>query len=215
MASIAPTLPTGVQGIAMNIGGVVMLSFIGGLRQSAEAQAAFAVSYTELFSLVTWSSVGLMGAAAAVAGQNLGAGHPDRARDSVYVASRFGLSLAAGLGIFYFFFPAQLLAIFGMTDPMVVALGSQLLRVLAFSGLFITTALTFTGGLQGAGDTRSPLFISIISQVAVPLGICLTISAFGTLAPMHIWLAILAGHVTRCVLSVGRFAQGRWREIVV
>src|SRR6266704_685361 len=52
-------LPTGIQGIAMNIGGVFMLSFIGSLAQSAAAQAAFAVSYTELFSLITWTSVGL------------------------------------------------------------------------------------------------------------------------------------------------------------
>ena len=58
----------------MNIGGVFMLSFIGSLAQSAAAQAAFAVSYSQLFSFVTWTSVGLMGAAAAVAGQNLGAG---------------------------------------------------------------------------------------------------------------------------------------------
>jgi Na+-driven multidrug efflux pump len=36
-------LPTGVQGIAMNIGGVFLLRFIGGLDHSAAAQAAFAV----------------------------------------------------------------------------------------------------------------------------------------------------------------------------
>ena len=66
-------LPTGIQGIAMNVGGVLMLAFIGSLPQSAAAQAAFAISYTQLFSLITWTSVGLMGAAAAVAGQNLGA----------------------------------------------------------------------------------------------------------------------------------------------
>src|SRR6186713_1370920 len=71
-------LPTGVQGIAMNIGGVLMLRFIGSLEQSAAAQAAFAVGYTELFSLITWTSVGLMGAAATIAGQNLGAGRPER-----------------------------------------------------------------------------------------------------------------------------------------
>ena len=79
----------------MNIGGVFMLSFIGSLAQSAAAQAAFAVSYTELFSLVTWTSVGLMGAAAAVAGQNLGAGQPDRADAAVHVAARFGFAAAA------------------------------------------------------------------------------------------------------------------------
>jgi putative MATE family efflux protein len=208
-------LPTGVQGIAMNIGGVMMLSFMGSLALSAQAQAAFAVSYTELFSLVTWSSVGLMGAAAAVTGQNIGAGHPDRASQTAGVAARLGLTLAGGLALFYFFLPRQLLAVFGMTDPAYADLGVQLLRVLAFSGLFITVALTYTGALQGAGDTKSPLYISIFSQVLVPVGICTLIGALGTLQPMHIWLAILAGHVTRCGLSVSVFSLGRWRTIKV
>ena len=208
-------LPTGIQGIAMNIGGVLMLAFIGALAQSAAAQAAFAVAYTQLFSLVTWTSVGLMGAAAAVAGQNLGAKHPDRANAAVHVAARFGFLGAAFLGIFYFFFPRQLLAIFGMDDPVVVEIGVQLLRVLSVSGLLIAVALTYTGGLQGTGDTRSPLYISIISQVVVPLGICFVIQQTGTLDPMDIWVAILAGHATRCVLSVIRFRQGKWRTIAV
>lgn len=208
-------LPTGIQGIAMNVGGVLMLSFIGSLAQSAAAQAAFAVAYTQLFSLVTWTSVGLMGAAAAVAGQNIGAGHPDRAFAAVNAAARFGLIGSAFLGIFFFFFPQQLLAVFGMTQPEAVAIGVQLLRVLAFSGLFISVALTYTGGLQGTGDTKGPLYISIISQVIIPLGICFAIRQFATLEPIHIWLAILAGHATRCLLSVSRFLQGKWRNIAV
>lgn len=208
-------LPTGIQGIAMNIGGVFMLSFIGALAQSAAAQAAFAVSYTELFSLVTWTSVGLMGAAAAVAGQNLGAGQPDRADAAVHVAARFGFGGALLVGLLFLFIPRQLLAIFGMYDPVVVEIGVQLLRVLSLSGLFIAVALTFTGGLQGTGDTRSPLYISIVSQILVPLGICFVIQQTGTLAPIDIWFAILLGHVTRCLLSVVRFKQGRWRTIAV
>jgi putative MATE family efflux protein len=42
-------LPTGLQGIAMNIAGVLMLRFIGSTQMSAEAQASFAVGYTQLF----------------------------------------------------------------------------------------------------------------------------------------------------------------------
>jgi putative MATE family efflux protein len=208
-------LPTGIQGIAMNIGGVFMLSFIGSLAQSAAAQASFAVSYNELFSLVTWTSVGLMGAAAAVAGQNLGAGKPDRASAAVHVAAQFGLAGAAFIGILFLFLPRQLLAIFGMHDAAVVDIGVQLLRVLSVSGLFIAVALTYTGGLQGTGDTRSPLYISIISQMIVPLGICFVIQQTSRLDPIDIWLAILAGHVTRCALSVLRFRQGKWRNIAV
>jgi len=208
-------LPTGIQGIAMNIGGVLMLSFIGSLAQSAAAQGAFAVSYTELFSLITWTSVGLMGSAAAVAGQNLGAGHPDRSAQAVHVAARYGLSVAAFVGLFFLFLPRQLLAVFGMHDPVVVNIGVQLLRVLSVSGLFVTVALSYTGGMQGTGDTKSPLYISMISQILVPLGICFVIQQTGKLDAIDIWLAILAGHVTRCVLSVLRFRQGKWRTIAV
>jgi putative MATE family efflux protein len=208
-------LPTGIQGIAMNVGGVLMLSFIGSLAQSAAAQAAFAVSYSQLFSLITWTSVGLMGAAAAVAGQNLGAGNPERSAQAVHVAARYGLAGAALIGALFLFIPARLLAIFGMHGGPVVALGVQLLRILSVSGLFIAVALTYTGGLQGTGDTKSPLYISIVSQVIVPLGICFAIQRLGHLDPIDIWIAILVGHMTRCGLSVWRFNQGKWRSIKV
>jgi putative MATE family efflux protein len=208
-------LPSGIQGIAMNVGGVLMLAFIGSLAQSAAAQAAFAVSYSQIFSLVTWTSVGLMGAAAAAAGQNLGAGKPERASEAVRAAARIGLAGAALMGVLFFFVPGQLLGLFGMDEPVVVEIGTQLLRVLSVSGLFIAVALTYTGGLQGTGDTRSPLYISVVSQVAVPLGICFTIQQTGTLDPIDVWIAILVGHVVRCALSVLRFNQGKWRAIVV
>jgi Na+-driven multidrug efflux pump len=208
-------LPAGVQGIAMNVGGVLMLGVLGSLAQSAAAQAAFAVAYSQLFSLITWTAVGLMGAAAAVAGQNLGAGQPERAAASVRVAARVGLVGAAVIGAAFFLVPGALLAVFGMREPAVVALGTQLLRVLSVSGLFVTVALAYTGGLQGAGDTRGPLYISLVSQVVLPLGICYALRAAGTLDPVDIWGAILLGHVTRCALSVLRFRQGRWREVAV
>src|SRR5690606_424987 len=140
-------LPTGIQGLAMNVGGILMLAFIGSLAQSAEAQAAFAVSYSQLFSLITWTSVGLMGAAAAVAGQNLGAGRPERAEEAVHVAARFGLFVAVIVGSSFLLIPDRLLAVFGMDDSTTVEIGAQLLRVLSLSGLFVAVALTYTGGL--------------------------------------------------------------------
>jgi putative MATE family efflux protein len=208
-------LPTGIQGVAMNIGGVFLLRFIGSLENSAEAQAAYAVGYAELFSLITWTSVGLMGAAAAIAGQNLGAGRPDRSEQAVHIAARFGLGVAATVGALFVLIPDYLLAIFGLKDPHVVEIGTELLRFLSVSGFFITVALTYTGGLQGTGDTRSPLFITLVSQVLIPLGICFAVQQFATLTTTTIWTAILFGHFTRCALSIARFRQGHWRRIAV
>ena len=208
-------LPTGLQGIAMNIGGLLLLSFIGSLAKSAESQAAFAVSYSQLFAFITWTAMGLMGASSAVAGQNLGAGHPDRANEGVHVAAKIAIAGAAAIGLFFLFIPRQLLGIFGIDDPTVLRIGVQLLHVLSLSGLFVATALAYTVGLQGTGDTKSPFYISIISQIVVPLGACFIITRVSTLDPLDIWLAILAGHMTRCALSVWRFRQGKWRTITV
>jgi Na+-driven multidrug efflux pump len=133
----------------------------------------------------------------------------------VHVAAGLGLGLAATIGVLFLTIPRALLGLFGMTDPVVVGLGVQLLRFLSVSGLFVTVALTYTGGLQGTGDTRSPLYISIASQIVVPLGLCTLLQTIRPLGPADIWTAILLGHMTRCALSVLRFRQGKWRAIQV
>jgi putative MATE family efflux protein len=208
-------LPAGIQGIAMNVAGVLLLRFIGSLPESAEAQAAYAVGYTELFSFITWTSVGLMGATAAVAGQALGANRPERAVEAARTSARMGLLVASFIGALFVFMPNALLGLFGMRDDRVVAIAQQLLRYLAVSGLFVSVALTYTGALQGTGDTRSPLYISLVSQIVVPLGLCLALQYTEQLTAGGIWLAVVLGHFTRCVLSVMKFRQGKWRTISI
>ncbi|MBM4185926.1 MAG: MATE family efflux transporter [Gemmatimonadetes bacterium] len=208
-------LPTGLQGVAMNVGGVLLLRYIGSLEQSAEAQAAYSVGYGQLFSLIIWTSVGLMGATGAVVGQNLGARHPERAIEAVSVSARVGLMVAAVIGLLFLVIPRLLLEVFGMTDPTAVGLAVRLLQVLAVSGFFISLALVYTGGLQGAGDTKSPFYISLLSQILVPLGGLAVVATIRPLVPLDVWLAILLGHITRAALSITRFRQGRWRTIAV
>jgi Na+-driven multidrug efflux pump len=119
------------------------------------------------------------------------------------------------VAIMFLTIPRLLLAAFGMSDPAVVDIGVQLLTFLSISGLFISVALVHTGGLQGTGDTRGPLYISIVSQIIIPLGICTIVESLRELQPFDIWSAILVGHATRCLLSVVRFRQGKWRDIRV
>ena len=112
-----------------------------------------------------------MGAAAAVAGQNLGAGHPERAIRGVQIASRIGIGVAAIVGALFLLDPASSCwRSSASTIRPSSRSGTQLLRYLSVSGFFITVALTYTGGLQGTGDTRSPLYITLVSQVAGAAG---------------------------------------------
>lgn len=208
-------LPTGFQGIAMNLGGVLMIRYVGSLERSAEAQAAFAVGYSQLFSLITWTSTALMAAAATVAGQNLGAEQPDRAAKAPFISTLVGMTVALPMALLFLVAPRHLLGVFGMEEPGVLAIGQQLLAYLSLSALFVTAALAYTGALQGTGDTRSPLYISLISQLVLPLSLVAILDATYGLTATDIWMAIVLGHFSRCVLSVGRFRQGKWRHIEV
>src|SRR5207249_9105508 len=82
-------------------------------------------------------------------------------------------------------------------DRNVTGVQTCALPIFSVSGLFVTVALTYTGGLQGTGDTRSPLYISIVSQIVVPLGLCAVLQATKGLRPADIWTAILFGHMTQ------------------
>ena len=208
-------LPTGFQGVAMNIGGVVLMRFVGSLEQSSEAQAAYAVSYMQLFSLVTHTAIALMGAAAAVAGQNLGADRPERTAITPRAAAAVGMRVTVPLGLAFLLAPRALLGLFGLDDPLVLSLGRELLAYLSLSSLFLTVALSYTGALQGTGDTRGPMWITMISQLALPLTWCAAFDLLSGLEPVHIWIAIVVGHFSRAALSAARFRAGRWRHIDV
>jgi putative MATE family efflux protein len=208
-------LPTGCQGVAVNAAGVVLLRYVGSLPNSAAAHAAFSICYNQLFALISWTAVGLMTAASAVAGQNLGAERPDRTRLAPAAASRMGLVLALVLGLVFAFLADPMLAAFGVDDPHVLALSRELLRYLAVGGFFITTALSYTGALSGVGATRTTLVISVISQILLPLGMCAAVASTRALAPRDIWMAILAGLILRAALSYWQFRLGRWQHITV
>jgi hypothetical protein len=154
----------------MNVGGVLMLAFIGSTTRGSAAQAAFAISYSQLFSLITWTS----GRADGRCRRDRRA-EPRRRAIPIAPTKRAHRRALRALRrrdrrrVFLVHSAPAASSSSGMTDPTVVAIGSQLLRVLSVSGLLITVALAYTGGLQGTGDTKSPLYISIVSQIIVPL----------------------------------------------
>lgn len=209
-------VPAGIQAVTLNIGGAILIYFINQLQHEAAALSAYVICYTQLFAVVTWTSFGLRAACATVMGQNIGAGKTGRGERAVYIGAGIGFLWAAFFGIFYWTIPGPLLSIFGMANVETVRpIASQLLRFLTFSGVFVAMALAFTGGLQGAGDTKKPMFIAFVTQIVILLGICMIFLQLGRLSPVVIWSAILISHVSRLTLTYIVFAGGGWRDIRV
>lgn len=208
-------LPTGVQGVLLNLGGVLLIRFISSLPESGAVQAAYTICYAQLFSLVTWTSFGLRAACATVMGQNIGAGNPQRGKHAVALAALAGVGWAAVVGAIFWAFPGGLLALFNVHGAVVIEHGRTLLHFLAFSGVALAGSLALTGGIQGAGATRGPMVIAFLSQIVILLGICTTFTAVGQLTAEHIWLAILISHCSRLFFTYILFRTERWTHTKV
>lgn len=209
-------LPAGTQAVLLNLGGAVLIYFINQLEHNAAALAAYTVCYAQLFAIVTWAGFGLRAACATVMGQNIGAGKLPRGERAVYLGAGIGLGWALFFGILFWTIPDALLGVFSLdTEPEVAAIARELLQFLTFSSVCVVVVLAFTGGLQSAGDTRTPMYIAFITQIVILLGLCFVFDRTGHLTARNIWMAILISHVTRLVLTYIVFAAGRWRTIKV
>jgi Na+-driven multidrug efflux pump len=72
-------------------------------------------------------------------------------------------------------------------------------------------ALALTGGLVGGGETMKTMWIGMISQIGILLGLCQALLLAGLLSPQSIWLSILISHASRYVLTLIAFNRTEWK----
>ncbi|MFN0150930.1 MAG: MATE family efflux transporter [bacterium] len=171
--------------------------------------AALSIGH-RLESVPYFACVGFSGAAAALVGQNLGAGQPDRASRAAWGTVAYCAALILSVCFVYFFFATQLVGLF-TTDPGVIDAGARYLRIVALVEVFMGIEIVLIGALSGAGDTAMPMLItSLFAAARVPAGAILAGPlGFGV---DGIWMAICGSVVIRGVLMAAWFRTGRWKK---
>ncbi len=203
-------VPTGIQGVLLNIGGVFLLRYIGALENGAAAQAAYTICYAQLFSLVTWTSFGLRAAAGTLMGQNIGAGNPARGKTAVGITAVTGACWAVAIGLLFWTVPGPLLSAFNAVDEPIRGYGLSLLRHLSFAGVALAATLALTGGLQGAGETKLPMYIAFLTQIVILLSLCQGLLWAGLLTVEWVWRILVITQVSRLLLTWAVFRTEKW-----
>ena len=98
-------------------------------------------------------------------GQNLGSNQPERARKGVSISLRLALASTAILCVPVVIFAPQIVAFFN-SKPQVVEYGALLLRWLSPFYLLCVFNQIYSGALRGAGDSKAPMVIMLLSFVA-------------------------------------------------
>lgn len=153
------------------------------------------------------------------AGQNIGAARLDRVEKGTKDGLKLGLSVSAVLVALILIFGKYLMAMFTST-PEVIELGQQMLFTLAVGYIAMAVTQILSGVMRGAGDTMTPMWISIITTVVVRVPVAYGLEfltrpaggAMGSGAPTPLFLSLLISWVIGAVLTSIAYRMGRWKK---
>ncbi len=162
--------------------------------------------------LVMNPGFGIANSVSPLVGQNLGANQMERAERSTKIANLLGAALMALIGAVFLIFPRTFVGIF-TPDTIVIEIGAVYLQFLSPTFGFIAFSLILGRALNGAGDTRSPMVITLVSQVGVGLGLVILLSHF--IGLNGVWLGIALSNVVQGIVMWLWYRTGRWKSIKI
>ena len=151
-------------------------------------------------------------AASSLVGQSLGAKRPDKAM--LYASITQRLALIASTILFFFFILGRnfLVGLF-TNEAAIIAQGSVIMIIIAFTTHAQTSQVIISGSLRGAGDTKYVALTSFISiGVVRPLLTWILCFPAG-LGLVGAWFAVFIDQNMRLFINFLRFRTGKWTRI--
>jgi putative MATE family efflux protein len=203
----------GVFGAAQMVARSWMSVFLMGIVTSCGKNAIAAYGTGMRFHmLIMMPAFALGGAAATLVGQNLGAGKPDRAVRSAWLAAGIDAAFMALAAVVMMLLAPTLIGFFNRHDPEVVKIGAHYLRTVSPSYVFVAFGIVLGRSLNGAGDTVAPMVITILTLWGVQVPLAVQLSHMWEPATQGIWWAIATANVLNALLVAGWFQAGFWKR---
>jgi putative MATE family efflux protein len=203
--------PTLLEIVCQRLGFMVFMGMITSLGTQALAAYTVALRVESLSFNPGW---GLSVAAAALVGQHLGAGDPHEAERIARRAALLGVLFMGGCGIIFVLFGRQLVLVFGAT-PEIIQVAGNLVMIVALAQPAMAIFFVLSGALRGAGDTRSPLFVTLFGTIVMRLGLVWLLGFHFGFGIYGVWWACILDWSGRAGLIFLFFRRGKWKRIEV
>ena len=186
---------------------VAMVRILATFGSAAVAGCTIAIRIVMFVLLPSW---GLSNAAATLVGQNLGAGRPDRAEQSVWRAAIYNTIFLAVVAIVFVAFADVIVSLF-TTDPEVGPIASRALRIISAGFPFYACGYVLTQAFNGAGDTATPTLINIFCLWLGEIPVAYALARWAGLGPPGVFWAVAIAFSSMSVVSALFFRRGQWK----
>jgi putative MATE family efflux protein len=203
--------PSALEQALIQFGFVVYIAFI--VSFGTEALAAHNIG-ARIQSLAFMPGFGFAIATTTLVGQSLGSRDPDKAENSGWEGSKLSLITMTSTGLLMVILADPISRLFA-TDSTVLTLSNEWIVLLALATPAVGIHFTMAGGLQGAGDTRWPLYVSFIGLYMVRLPLAYFLGFMTPLGVQGVWLSMSLEYYVRAAIITNRFRKGKWKKISV
>ena len=189
-------------------------SYVALVRIVSIFGSAALAGYTIGMRLVIFAllpSFGISNAAATMVGQNLGAGHPDRAEKAVWTAAFYNMLFLGAVGLVFLVAARPIVSAF-TTDAAVAGYAVTCLRIVSGGFLFYAYGMVLTQSFNGAGDTWTPTVINLVVFWVLELPLAWFLSHGGGLAAGGVFVALAVAYSLLAVVSAAVFRRGSWKR---
>ncbi len=208
--------------IKVSLGGIAQFligtsSWIFLMRIMSEFGSEILAGYTIAIRVMMFTlmpSWGMSNAAATLVGQNLGAQQPDRAEISVWKTGKYNAIFMGTVSLVYLIFAKQIISWFN-TTPDVVKNGSLCLQVIAAGYIFYAYGMVVSQAFNGAGDTKTPTKINLISFWMFQLPLAYVAALVLEWGAVGVFVAITLAEVILAILAIVWFKKGNWKQVQV
>lgn len=199
--------PNSIQMALRSLVGLTLMAIVA--KYGSYAIAAYGIGL-RIFSVVLMPGFALATSAATLVGQNLGARKFFRAKTCARQAAGFNTLLMGSVGILFFAFSPHLISVFS-TNPNIIKLGSEYLKITSLSYVFVAQGLVLGRSLMGAGDTISPMLISVFALLGIQIPLAIILPNHSHIGITGIWWAILISSILQGALTNVWFNLDRWK----
>jgi putative MATE family efflux protein len=198
--------PAAVTGAERSIAQLIVVGLVAPFGDSA--LAAYTLT-RRLEMFVNLGSQGLGQASGIIVGQSLGAGKPERAKQTVLWASGYVLAIKGCMTAFVFLFPGLVLGVFAR-DAELLELASTWVRIQAVGYLALGVSQVAMQSFQTAGDTLVPMLVTLLSIWGVQQPLAYFLPHHFGLGQLGIAWAITLAVMVRPLCYVPYFFWGPW-----
>ena len=200
--------PASIEMSARALGLVVMSLLVTGF--GTNILAAYGVG-SNILQVVSIPAMGLSSAAAALVGQNIGAGRIDRAEKTTILAAIVGFAALSLVGLLAWIWAPALVAFFVPGDPAVIEEGARFVRITAPAWGFIALQLTIVSTFRASGSMLAAMMLALVSQWVLLFPLAYVLSRPQILGDAGLWWAFPATNVLTALVSCIWYAGGDWK----